>query len=100
MKSLTSHELSQVSGGFGALLGAALQAAGPIMQGVTGIIGAAKSGGGGGGGAPPPAAAAGGGAPPPAPPPMASAAGAGGSSTGSTSADGLTQITTNVSITR
>jgi bacteriocin-like protein len=95
MKSLSEHELAHVTGGFGALLGPLLQAAGPIMNGVAGIIGAAKSGGGGGGGGAAPA-----GPPPQAPPASAAMAGGGGSSTGSTSADGLTQISTSVSITR
>jgi len=61
MQSIDRSELASVRGGFGALLGAALQAAPGILQGVSGIIGAAKSGGGGGapqGGPPPQAAAA------------------------------------------
>lgn len=45
------EQLSSVVGGFGALL----QAAGPILNGVASIIGAAKSGGGGGAAAAPPA---------------------------------------------
>ena len=47
--------LSSVRGGAG-ILGALLQNAGPIMNGVASIIGASKSGGGGGGAAEPPAA--------------------------------------------
>jgi hypothetical protein len=39
-----------VGGAGGAILGSLLQNAGPIMNGVASIIGAAKSGGGGGGG--------------------------------------------------
>jgi hypothetical protein len=41
--------LSSVRGGFGALIGAALQAAPGILQGVSGIIAAAKGRGGDGG---------------------------------------------------
>jgi len=95
MQPIESHELTSVRGGFGALLGAALNAAGPILNGVAGIIGASKSGGGRGGtaAAPPPA-----GAPAAAPPP--SAASSGSSSTGGCGADGLCQVVTNVSITR
>jgi len=82
MKALSRHELSNVTGGFGALLGAALQAAPGILQGVGGIIGAAKSGGGGGGGggggAPAQAAAAPAPAPAPAPMPAAMPTSAGG----------------------
>jgi hypothetical protein len=60
------EQLSSVVGGFGALL----SAAGPILNGVAGIIGAAKSGGGGGAAAapPPPTPAA----LPPAPTPISS----------------------------
>ncbi len=59
--------LTHVTGGAGgAILGSLLQNAGPIMNGVASIIGAAKSGGGGGapapqGRAPGPAPMAGGG---------------------------------------
>lgn len=62
--------LATVSGGF---LPALIGAIGPIMSGVSGIIGAAKSGkgGGGGGGAPP---GGGGGPAPEGPPPGAAAA--------------------------
>ena len=55
MQPIQYEQLSTVVGGFGALL----QAAGPILNGVASIIGAAKSGG---------AAAA-----PPSPPPTAAA---------------------------
>ena len=62
------EQLTSVVGGLGALL----SAAGPILNGVASIIGAAKSGGGGGGGAaaapPPPTPAA----LPPAPAPISS----------------------------
>src|SRR5258708_13282720 len=61
MKALHHDQLSKVTGGFGALLGAALQAAPGILNGVAGIIGASKSGKGGGGGGATAAAAAGGG---------------------------------------
>lgn len=87
--SLSPDDLSRVTGGF---LGAILGAVGPIMQGVTGIIGAAKAGKGGGGG---------GGAPQGGPPPQGPAPGGAApppSSSGSVSADGLTKITNNVSI--
>ena len=97
MQPIESHELTSVRGGFGALLGPLLNAAGPILNGVAGIIGASKSGGGGGGtaAAPPPA-----GAPAPAAAPPPSAASSGSSSTGGCGADGLCQVITNVSITR
>ena len=52
MQPIDPSQLAHVTGGAGgALLGSLLQNAGPIMNGVAGIIGAAKSGGGGGGGA-------------------------------------------------
>lgn len=61
---LDLDQLSRVTGGAGgAILGSLLQNAGPIMNGVASIIGAAKSGGGGGGGAPA--------GPPPGPAPVA-----------------------------
>ena len=70
MEPIDSQALSTVRGGFGAILGALLQAAPGILQGVSGIISASKSGGGGGqtavAQAQPPAAAA----PPSAPPAM------------------------------
>lgn len=56
LASLDRQELALVNGGFGALLGALLQAAPGILQGVSGIISASK-GGGGSGSAPAPAAA-------------------------------------------
>ena len=65
MQPIDNDSLKRVTGGAGgAILGSLLQHAGPIMNGVAGIIGAAKSGGGGGGGGgaaagPPPGAAAG-----------------------------------------
>jgi hypothetical protein len=105
MKPISLQELSFVTGGKGGAIlgglakagGAALQAAPGILQGVAGIVGAAKSGGGGGGGAAPEGA---GGPPPPAA--MAGGAGPAGPmpapSTGASSADGLTKITNNVSI--
>ena len=58
MTSIDRNELSNVRGGFGALLGALAQSAGPILQGVGSIIAASKSGGGGGGAAGAGAAAA------------------------------------------
>lgn len=100
MKPISPDQLSNVNGGAGGAIlgglakagGAALQAAPGILQGVAGIVGAAK-GGGGGGGAPDPG---GGGAPPPQ---MASAGPAmPPPPTGSVSADGLTKITNNVQI--
>ena len=48
LASLDPESLALVNGGFGALLGALLQAAPGILQGVSGIISAAKSGGGSG----------------------------------------------------
>jgi len=48
MQPIELHDLHTVRGGFGALLGTLAQSAGPILNGVAGIIGAAKSGGGGG----------------------------------------------------
>lgn len=63
MQPIDLQHLESVRGGF---LGALLGAAGPILNGVAGIIGAAKSGKGGGGG--------GGGAPAPQAPPPAAAA--------------------------
>lgn len=61
MQPIDPKQLEHVVGGAGgAILGSLLQNAGPIMNGVAGIIGAAKSGRGGGGGqaaaAPPPGA--------------------------------------------
>lgn len=51
MQPIDPSLLAHVTGGAGgAILGSLLQNAGPIMNGVAGIIGAAKSGGGGGGG--------------------------------------------------
>jgi hypothetical protein len=73
MTSISKEELAQVRGGFGALIGALAQAAGPILNGVGNIIGASKAGKGGGGGAP--QAAAGG--PPPGGAAMAGAVGIG-----------------------
>ena len=72
MLPIDHDKLSRVTGGAGgAILGSLLQNAGPIMNGVANIIGAAKSGGGGGGGgAPPPGAAA-------APAPVAGGGGGG-----------------------
>lgn len=48
MQPIDPQALSTVTGGFGAILGALLQAAPGILQGVSGIISASKSGGGGG----------------------------------------------------
>jgi len=62
MQPIKLHDLNNVRGGFGALLGTLAQSAGPILNGVAGIIGASKSGGRGGGGG-------GGQAPAPAPAP-------------------------------
>jgi len=45
MEPIDSQALSTVRGGFGAILGALLQAAPGIMQGVSGIISASKGGG-------------------------------------------------------
>ena len=74
MQPIDPNALSLVTGGAGgAILGSLLNAAGPIMNGVAGIIGAAKSGGGGGGGG----AAAGGAAPGPAPGPAPASGGGG-----------------------
>jgi hypothetical protein len=74
MQPIDPKQLERVVGGAGgAILGSLLQNAGPIMNGVAGIIGAAKGGGGGGGG--------GGGAAAAGPPPgaqMAPAPAAGG----------------------
>lgn len=48
MQPIDPQHLSTVCGGAGgALLGTLAQAAGPILQGVAGIIGASRSGGGG-----------------------------------------------------
>ena len=77
MQSIHPDHLETVRGGFGALLGALLQAAPGIMQGVSGIIGAAKAGKGGGGD--PSAAQA---APPQAGPPQGAAAMAAAASVG------------------
>ena len=66
MQPIEPEQLSTVVGGFGAIL----QAAGPILNGVANIIGAAKSGGGGApAAAPPPPTPA---ALPPAPTPISS----------------------------
>jgi hypothetical protein len=62
MQTIDPDALSTVTGGFGALLGSLAQAAGPILNGVAGIIGASTSGGGGGGA---PSAPSGGAAPAP-----------------------------------
>ena len=71
MQPIDNDSLARVTGGAGgAILGSLLQSAGPIMNGVASIIGAAKSGGGGGGGGG--GAAAG---PPPGPPPVAGGGG-------------------------
>lgn len=45
MKPIDPHDLDTVRGGFGALLGGLAKAAGPILQGVAGIVGAARGGG-------------------------------------------------------
>ncbi len=72
MKPIDPSQLAHVTGGAGgAILGSLLQSAGPIMNGVAGIIGAAKSGKGGGGGG-------GGGSAGPAPGPAPSGGGGGG----------------------
>ena len=74
MQPIDNESLKHVTGGAGgAILGSLLQNAGPIMNGVASIIGAAKSGGSGGGVAaagPPPGAA-------PAPAPVAGGGGGG-----------------------
>ena len=44
MTTIDSNELDTVCGGFGALLGALIQQAPAILQGVQGIVGAAKGG--------------------------------------------------------
>ena len=44
MQPIDRQALASVHGGFGALLGALLQAAPGILQGVSGIIGASKAG--------------------------------------------------------
>ena len=73
MQPIDLEQLTRVTGGAGgAILGGLLQHAGPIMNGVANIIGAAKSGGGGGGGA------AAGGPPPGAGGPAPGAGGGGG----------------------
>ena len=77
MQPIDPKQLEHVVGGAGgAILGSLLQNAGPILNGVAGIIGAAKSGGGGGGGGQAAAAPA---APPPgaqmAPAPVAGGGG-------------------------
>lgn len=54
MRNIDNDQLAAVRGGFAGLLAAA----GPILNGVAGIIGAAKSGKGGGGGGSAAAAAA------------------------------------------
>ena len=68
MQPIDHDKLSRVTGGAGgAILGSLLQNAGPIMNGVASIIGAAKSGRGGAATAPPhttPAPVAGGGSDP------------------------------------
>ena len=54
MKPIDTIDLDSVRGGtVGALLGTLAQSAGPILDGVASIIGAAKGGGGGGGQAAP-----------------------------------------------
>ena len=54
MKPIDTLDLDSVRGGMGgALLGTLAQSAGPILNGVASIIGAAKGGGGGGGQAAP-----------------------------------------------
>jgi hypothetical protein len=70
MQPIDLHNLETVRGGIGALLGGLAKAAGPILNGVAGIVGAAKSGG-GGGGAPAPAQA------PAGPPPSGMGGGTG-----------------------
>ncbi len=80
MQPIDPNALSLVTGGAGgAILGSLLNAAGPIMNGVAGIIGAAKSSGGGGGGGGGAAAGGGGGgaAPGPAPGPAPASGGGG-----------------------
>lgn len=70
MQPIDPNKLTRVTGG--AILGSLLQSAGPIMNGVANIIGAAKSGSSGGGGgaaAAPPVGAA------PAPAPVAGGGG-------------------------
>jgi hypothetical protein len=47
IESIDTQALATVHGGFGAILGALLQAAPGILQGVSGIISASKGGGGG-----------------------------------------------------
>lgn len=90
MKPIESQDLVNVRGGFGALLGAALQAAPGILNGVAGIIGASKSGG--GAGAAPQSA--------PAPSPAAAAVPSAPALMAPPSSDGGVSIKTNVSITR
>ena len=68
LQAIHYEQLSSVVGGFGALL----QAAGPILNGVASISGAAKSGGGGGAAAAPPAPPPTPAALPPAPTPISS----------------------------
>ncbi len=97
LKTISLDDLSRVSGGFLPLLGLIVAGAG-LAGKITGAIGQSKAkkaeelnaqtaaaGGGGGGGGAPAGASPGGGAP--------------NGSNGSVSADGLTKITTNVSIT-
>ena len=67
MQPIELNQLSTVRGGFGALIGAALQAAPGILQGISGIIAASKSGGQQAAPAPAPAPAAPEPAPAPAP---------------------------------
>jgi len=60
MQPIDNDSLKLVTAGAGgAILGSLLQNAGPIMNGVASIIGAAKSGGGGAASGPPPGAAPG-----------------------------------------
>jgi len=47
MQPIDPNHLDSIRGGFGALLGTLAQSAGPILNGVANVIGAAKSGGGG-----------------------------------------------------
>ena len=82
MQPIDPSQLVLVTGGAGgALLGSLLQNAGPIMNGVAGIIGAAKSGGGGGKSAAPQA---------PAP------SGAGGGGGGGGGADPLVSVSVSI----
>jgi hypothetical protein len=78
MQPIDRTQLAHVTGGAGgAILGSLLQNAGPIMNGVASIIGAAK-GGGGGGAAAAPAADPSAGAAAAGPPPGSGGGGGGG----------------------